>query len=480
MSRSFWSKTETLPGRPALPGDLKADAAVIGAGLAGVLTAYFLQAAGLRTVVLEASRIGSGQTKNTTAKITSQHGLIYHRLLEQLGKEKARQYAESNQRAIGEYRRMVREAGIDCGFAEAPAYLYSTSGREALVREWKAAETLGIDARLCTETELPFPVETALRFEGQARFHPLSFLKAVAEPLEIYEQTAVRSVQGKRVMTDRGVVTAEQIVFACHYPFLNVPGYFFMRMHQERSYVLSLEGTPRMEGMYLGIDEDGLSFRPQGETLFLGGGSHRTGENSAGGQYQKLRQAAKRYWPQSRETACWSAQDCMTLDGVPYIGRYSAAEPGWYMATGFQKWGMTSSMVSALLLADLIVKGASPWEPVFSPQRFTPSASAQTLFEETAQAAKGLARSLFTPPRAELEALPPGHGGVVECDGQKMGVYKDEKGECFVVSIRCPHLGCQLEWNPDEKSWDCPCHGSRFDFRGSLLDNPAQEGLEHA
>ena len=152
MSRSFWSKTETLPGRPALPGDLKADAAVIGAGLAGVLTAYFLQAAGLRTVVLEASRIGSGQTKNTTAKITSQHGLIYHRLLEQLGKEKARQYAESNQRAIGEYRRMVREAGIDCGFAEAPAYLYSTSGREALVREWKAAETLGIDARLCTET----------------------------------------------------------------------------------------------------------------------------------------------------------------------------------------------------------------------------------------------------------------------------------------------------------------------------------------
>ena len=479
MNKSIWSKTVEFPERTPLPGDLTADAAVIGGGLAGVLTAHFLQEAGLHVVVLEASRVGSGQTKNTTAKITSQHGLIYHRLLEQLGEERARQYAEANQRAIEEYRNLVTERRIECDFTEAPAYLYSTAEREPLEQEFEAARLLGIDAALCDGAELPFPVAAVLRFDRQARFHPLEFLRAVAEPLEIYEQTAVQSVEENRLQTDRGTVTAQHIVFATHYPFLNVPGYYFMRMHQERSYVLALENAAQLTGMYLGVDEDGLSLRPQGNLLLLGGGNHRTGENSAGGQYRKLREAAKRYWPESREAAAWSAQDCMTLDGMPYIGRFSSSTPNWYVATGFQKWGMTSSMVSALLLTDLIVKGESPWEAVFSPQRFEPTASAKTLMQETAQATKGLARKLFTPPRADIEALPTGHGGVVEYDGDKVGVYKDDNGEAFIVSIRCPHLGCQLEWNPDEKSWDCPCHGSRFDYRGNLIDNPAQRGLGH-
>ncbi|WP_343253032.1 FAD-dependent oxidoreductase [Ligaoa zhengdingensis] len=479
MNESIWSKTVQFPERPPLPGDLTADAAVIGGGLAGVLTAHFLKGAGLRVVVLEESRVGSGQTKNTTAKITSQHGLIYHRLLEQIGEERARQYAEANQRAIEEYRTLIAERRMECDFAEAPAYLYSTAERESLEQEFKAARLLGIDAALCDGAELPFPVAAALRFDRQARFHPMKFLRTVAEPLEIYERTAVQSVEGNRLQTDRGTVTARHIVFATHYPFLNVPGYYFMRMHQERSYVLALENAAQLAGMYLGIDEDGLSLRPQGDLLLLGGGNHRTGENSAGGQYRKLREAARRYWPESREAAAWSAQDCMTLDGVPYIGRFSSSTPNWYVATGFQKWGMTSSMVSALLLTDLIVKGESPWEAAFTPQRFEPTASAKALMQETAQATKGLARKLFTPPRADIEALPNGHGGVVEYDGDKVGVYKDNSGEVFIVSIRCPHLGCQLEWNPDEKSWDCPCHGSRFDYRGNLIDNPAQKGLEH-
>ncbi|MBC3938434.1 FAD-dependent oxidoreductase [Anaerotruncus massiliensis (ex Liu et al. 2021)] len=478
MSESIWSKAAGLPERPALAGGLDVDAAVIGGGMAGVLTAHFLKAAGLRTVLLEASRVGGGQTKNTTAKITSQHGLIYHRLIERSGEEPARQYADANQRAVAEYRRMVRELGIDCDFTEAPAYLYSTAEREPLAREFEAAKALGIGAAYGSQTELPFPVAAALRFDGQARFHPLRFLRAVAGPLEIYEGTPVRSVEGNRIFTDRGEVTAAKIVLACHYPFLNAPGYYFMRMHQERSYVLALKNASKLTGMYLGVDADGLSFRPQGDLLLLGGGNHRTGENSAGGQYQRLREAAKTYWPESAEAAAWSAQDCMTLDGVPYIGRYSASTPDWYVATGFQKWGMTSSMVSALLITGLITEGKSPWEQVFTPQRFNPSASARTLMRDTAQAAKGLARKFLTPPREDIEALPRGHGGVVEYDGEKVGVYKDENGEAFIVSVRCPHLGCQLEWNPDEKSWDCPCHGSRFDFRGRLIDNPAQEGLE--
>lgn len=479
MSESIWSKTVKFPERAPLRGDLAVDAAVIGGGLAGILTAHFLREAGLRAVVLEAARVGSGQTKNTTAKITSQHSLVYHRLTERFGEEKARQYAQANQQAIAEYRHLIGSQRIACEWADCPAYLYSTAEREPLAREFETAKKLGIDASYCSETELPFPVAAALRFDHQARFHPLKFLRAVADPLEVYELTRVTAAEENRVVTDRGTVTAGHIIFACHYPFQNFPGYYFMRMHQERSYVIALENTARLEGMYLGVDQDGLSLRPDGGLLLLGGGSHRTGENSAGGQYRKLREAAGRYWPGSREAAHWSAQDCMTLDGIPYIGRFSASTPSWYVATGFQKWGMTSAMVSARMISDLIVKGETPWEPVFSPQRFTPSASARTLMQETAQAAKGLTRRIFTPPQADIEALPCGHGGVVECGGEKLGVYKDGQGETFVVSIRCPHLGCQLEWNPDERSWDCPCHGSRFDYRGNLIDNPAQEDLEH-
>lgn len=478
MHSSIWYKDETLPRRPPLRGRLAVDAAVVGGGMAGLLTAYFLSAAGLRTAVLEASRIGSGQTGRSTAKITSQHGPLYHRLIRQLGMRKALLYAAANEQAVAEYRRLISQNKIDCGFTAAPAYLYSTAEQSSLRQEWAAAKLLGIDARLLNRTELPFPVACALCFPSQAYFNPLRFLSAIAGRLEIYEQTKVLSAKGDCLMTNHGPVKARHIIFACHYPFPNLPGCYFMRMHQERSYVLALENAAPLNGMYLGIDRDGLSFRPCGELLLLGGSGHRTGENSGGGRYRELREAARLYWPGSREAACWSAQDCMTLDGIPYIGRFSSAAPSWYVATGFQKWGMTSSMVAARLISDLILKGQSPWEEVFSPQRPLSAKASGAFWREAAHASKGLARAAFMPPRSALEALPRGTGGIVEYRGKKAGVYREKSGKCFIVSPRCPHLGCQLEWNPDEKSWDCPCHGSRFDFKGNLIDNPAQEDLK--
>ena len=273
MQESIWNRTASLRPREPLSGDRKVDAAVIGGGLAGILTAHFLRAAGLETVVLEAARAGSGQTGRTTAKITAQHGLIYERLIDQLGREKAVLYAQANQWAVAEYRRMVREGGIDCDFTDCPAYLYATGDPWPIHREAEAAHSLGIDAACTADTELPFPVAAALRFGNQARFHPLRFLDAVAEPLELYEQTRVRDVEGNRVITDRGTVTAEHVVSACHYPFRNVPGYYFLRMHQERSYVLALKNAPQLDGMYYGVDPEGLSFRNAGEYLLLGGGN---------------------------------------------------------------------------------------------------------------------------------------------------------------------------------------------------------------
>ncbi|QNM04310.1 FAD-dependent oxidoreductase [Qiania dongpingensis] len=476
---SIWTKTKELPKRQTLTEDLKTDAAVIGGGMAGILTAYLLEESGIRTVVLEASRIGSGQTKNTTAKITSQHGLIYDKLLTSFGDEKASQYAQANEKAIREYRRIISYKNISCHFKDTSAYLYSLKEAEPLKKEAEAAKQAGIDACFTTETELPFKVEGAVCFKNQAKFHPLEFLGAAAEELTVFENSRVFDVDKHQVRTANGSVTAENIIFATHYPFLNVPGYYFMRMHQERSYVLALEGASLPEGMYLGIDKNGLSFRSEEELLLFGGAGHRTGENRKGKQYDLLRKQARTFWPECREKAHWSAQDCMTLDGLPYIGTFSSETPNWYAATGFGKWGMTFSMVSAMIIRDKILGRRNPASDLFSPQRFTPSASARTFLDDGLHAVRDLSRQLFSPPRDKTDALPKGHGGIVEYDGKKAGVYKDENGELHVVSPKCPHLGCQLEWNPDEKSWDCPCHGSRFDYEGHLIDNPAQEGLKH-
>lgn len=478
QARSIWSKTVEMEARLPLAGDIQTEVAIIGAGLCGVLCGRFLAEAGKKVVLLEAERIANGQTKHTTAKITSQHHLIYDKLLQSLGKEKAAQYAAANQAAIGQYRRLAGQWGIDCDLVDVPAYLYSEHESEPLERELAAALALGIPADMPRETSLPFAVRAALRFRHQAMFHPLKFLAAAAQGLTIYEQTRALHVEDEEIETPRGTVRAEQIIFACHYPFVNMPGYYFLRMHQERSYVLALENAGQLDGAYLGIDADGLSFRNWGKLLLLGGGNHRTGENSAGGQYKHLRTAAQRFWPQSREVAHWSAQDCMTLDGVPYIGVFSNATPNWYVATGFQKWGMSSSMVAASILCDLILGQQNDHAEVFSPQRFHAGASAKNLLEAGRQALKGLGREFLTLPMESVAELPPGHGGVVEHQGVKVGVYKEENGTVHAVSTRCPHLGCQVEWNPDEKTWDCPCHGSRYDFAGRLIDNPAQEGLE--
>ncbi len=474
----IWDASTVLPRFQPLRGDIARDVAVIGGGMAGVLTAYFLQKQGLRVTVVEAGRVGSGQTGKTTAKITAQHGLIYARLIGQLGEDGARQYARANLRAIEDYRALIAEESIDCEFEERPAYLYSTHETAPLEQEARAYARLGIPSAFTMHTTLPFPVTGAVRMEGQAQFHPLKFLGEIARRLEIYEDTRVLRVEGERVITDRGTVQAPQVVFACHYPFVNAPGYYFLRLHQERSYVLALEGAGKLDGMYYGVDEDGLSFRNAGEYLLLGGGNHRTGENRCGGKYESLRQAACRLYPDSREVARWSAQDVMPASGVPCIGRFSADRPNWYVATGFQKWGMSTSMAAARILTAAIAGEEDMYGAVFSPSRLHLSASAGNLLEDGKHAVLGLSRTVLAPPRALVEDLPLGHGGVVEWEGHKMGVYREETGKLHVVSIRCPHLGCQLEWNSDEKSWDCPCHGSRFGWDGELLEGPAQTDLE--
>lgn len=433
---SIWKKTVELPPRADAQGEYLCDVAVIGAGMTGILTSYFLRQQGMHVIVLEADRIAAGQTQNTTAKITSQHGLRYSRMIETIGAQKARLYARANEEAIDAYEHIITGNGIDCHFERLPAYLYSTVSEGALEREERAAHQLGLDASVVHETELPFPVAAALRFDRQAQFHPLEFLRSITEGMDIYEHSQIRRVKGHKLLTDHATITADKIVFATHYPIRNVPGFYFLRQHQERSYVLALDGCPALQGMYYSVDEGGLSLRSSGDVLLLGGGAGRTGKQTVGHPYDYLAKTARQYFPDGREIARWSAQDCMPHDGIPFIGKYSRFTGDWYVATGYQKWGMSSSMVAARLLSDLIQGKENPYGAVFTPQRLH-WAGAGNFLKDVGESVKGLTGGLFHRPR-------------------------------------CTHMGCRLHWNPEEQTWDCPCHGSRFNGEGQVLCEPAQ------
>lgn len=474
---SIWSKTCEREKRPALEEDIRADVIVVGGGMTGILTAWQLEQAGVHAVVLEADQIGGGQTKNTTAKITSQHGMFCRTFLEKKGEETARKYLQANQAAVEEYKRIIREKNIDCDLTECDSYAYS-SDMDKLKQETEAARRLGIHVAYEEQIEIPVSCAGAVRFPDQAEFHPLKFLRNLAEELTVYEDTPVTEAGENQVKTPWGSVRGDKIIFAAHFPFINFPGMYFARMHQERSYVLALENGGSLKGMYIGDGKDTLSFRQYDKYILLGGQAHRTGENREGGRYEKLKEAAKEMYPQSQVAACWSAQDCITADRVPFIGQYSSDRPDWYLATGFQKWGMSSAMVSAMLLKDMVCGKKNPYEEVFTPSRFSAEEVPQ-IMKDGGKAVKGLTRRFFHLPDETAAELKRGHGAVVDTPEGKAGVYKTEEGRICQVDIVCPHMGCELSWNPDELSWDCPCHGSRFDWEGNLIDGPAQEGIAH-
>ncbi|WP_415334660.1 FAD-dependent oxidoreductase [Clostridium perfringens] len=475
--KSVWSESCKFRKREALNKDIKTDVLVIGAGITGILTAYMLKQKGREVVLIDAAEIASGNTKNTTAKITSQHDLIYSKLISEFGEEKARQYAKANELAIKKYKEIIEYKRIECDFEEKPAYVYSLNEVDVLKEEVEAAKNLGIDAEFVQEVNLPFKIKGAVKFNNQAQFNPLKFLRGISNELVIYENTRALEIKENLVVTSGGNITANNIVLATHYPIMNAPGYYFMKMHQERSYVLALENTSEIDGMYIDLNKEGYSFRTYNNLLLLGGISHRTGENEEGGSYDELRKVAKKLYPKAKEKYYWSAQDCMTIDGIPYIGRYSSETPNIYVATGFNKWGMTSSMVSAMIISDMILEKENDFSEIFSPRRFDLSLSINNIANDLIETAKNFIAQKVYIPSSEIEHIKNGHGGIIEYNGEKVGVYKNKEGKEFFVSTKCTHLGCQLSWNADELTWDCPCHGSRFDYKGRLIGSPATKDL---
>ena len=420
------------------------DVIVVGAGMAGILIAYHLKKQGKRVLILEAGQIASGQTEKTTAKITSQHGLKYERLIRKIGLERASLYARANEEAIVEFEKIIQDLNISCEFEKNEAYLYTCNNKTVLEKEMQAASELGIEVISSKETELPFEVELSIGFRSQAQFSPLDFLNGIVQELDILENSLVTEIKGNWVISNHGIMMAENIVVATHYPIKNVPGFYFFRQHQDRSYAMAFSGCAPIKNMYYGIDKDGLSFRQAGDLLILSGMNHRTGKRfgKCEDRYAALLERVKEMYPNCKVEAYWSAQDCMPHDGIPFIGKYSCFTPNLYVASGFQKWGMTTSMVAAKLLSDQICGKENPYQDLFTPQRFFIRAGIGSFLYDTIESVVNIFFGIFS-------------------------------------SKKCSHMGCKLIWNPTEQSWDCPCHGSRFSAKGELLDNPAQKNIKN-
>lgn len=430
---SIWTQTAELPEFPSLDKDIRTHVLIIGGGITGILCAYYLHNAGVDYCLLEKNSICSGITQNTTAKITSQHGLIYSRLIRGEGAEKAGLYLKAMEFAKKRYHDIGSFA--DCDMEEKDAYVYARNDRAALEKEMAALERIGFQAELTEQTKLPFETVGAIRFPNQLQFHPLKFLSALSQGLNIYEHSEVREMTEYFALTGKGSVAAEKVIVATHFPFINTRGSYFMKLYQERSYVLGLKNAMDVEGMYIDAEKGGFSLRNYGDLLLFGGGSHRTGKCMSG--CEALKKSAAEYFKDAEIAAEWAAQDCMSLDGMPYIGPYSHSTPDLFVGTGFNKWGMTGAMLTAMILTDEVQGKENEFAALFSPSR-----------------------NIIKPQLA-------------------VNAFEAMKGILhFSRHSRCSHMGCVLQWNSAEQTWECPCHGSRFNQDGELLDNPARNPMK--
>ncbi len=426
---SIWNKDAPRVRFDTLKENKSTNVLIVGGGIAGILCAYRLKNAGFDCLLVEAMEIYGGITKNTTAKITLQHGLIYDKIIHRFGVENARLYAEAQKKACMEYARL-RE-NIDCDYEIKDSYVYSLNDRKKIRNEVCALNRIGVKAEFLDAKELPFKVAGAVCVKDQAQFHPLKFLYAIAKDLPIYEHTKIIELMPHKAKTNHGEITYKKLIIATHFPMLNKHGLYPLKLYQHRSYVIALKGAQVVNGMYVDESNLGLSFRSYGDLLLLGGGGHRTGKQ--GGCWQELEDFAKKHCKNAEIVGKWATQDCMTLDDIPYIGQYSESTPDVFVATGFNKWGMTNAMVAADILCDLVMGKSNPYAAVFDPSR-------TVLHPQLAVNAFESIVGLITP-----------------------SVH------------RCPHLGCALKYNKAEHTWDCPCHGSRFTEQGVLIDNPATD-----
>lgn len=491
----YWLSSTIKGSYPSLNEDINVDAAIIGGGITGITTAYILKERGLKVAILEVGNVAQGTTGHTTAKVTSQHDIIYQDLISKFGFDLAKQYADANETAIKFVADLIKKKNIDCDFHWCPAYIYTTLDEyvSKIQKEVEAASKLGIKASFVENLALPFKTLGSVKFDNQARFHPLKYLIPLINEIpkdgsNIYEYTKVVDIEdGDKpvVVTSSGKrVTASKVIIASHFPCYDGLGLYFTRIYQEKSYVIGIKAKEKlMDGMFANAENPGRSLRTQeyedGEIILVSGEHHKTGsESTTKIHYENLFKFARQNFTVDQVMYRWSTQDCMTVDGLPYTGYLTKRTKNIMVATGFAKWGMTNSTASALIIADLITKGDSPWADAYNPSRVDIVAAAPKMFSENLDVAEKLISGKIAIPPKDIN-IEKGQGKIIKTEDGKCGAYKDNGGELHIVDTTCTHLGCELVWNEAEETWDCPCHGSRFSYKGENIEGPAFNPLHH-
>ncbi|WP_458415278.1 FAD-dependent oxidoreductase [Schinkia sp. CFF1] len=493
----YWRDGIELPKFNQLNEDIETDVVIVGGGITGITAAYLLVKEGIKVALIDAGKLLNGTTGHTTAKITAQHDLIYDEFINHFGISKARMYYEANSNALKFIKNTIHELQIDCDFSEQDAYLYTTSEQnvQKIEKEYQAYQKLNIDGKLVRE--IPFTIKTylALGMKNQAQFHPLKYLTRLVKEITdkgglIFEDTTAVNIESEdrkaTVLTRDGKRIIGNGVLCCsHFPFYESTGFYFTRLYADRSYVLATK--TKMDypgGMYLSVDQPSRSIRftpVDGETLLIiGGESHKAGQGKDTSEhYKALEKFAKESFNLNQFDYRWSTQDLTTLDKMPYVGEITKSQPNILIATGYRKWGMTNGTAAAMLLRDIALNQENPYKDIYTPTRFYADPSLKKFFTENADVAKHLLKGKLELADKSLDDLKNDEGAVVMINGTRKGAYRDSEGKLHIVDTTCTHVGCECNWNDGDRTWDCPCHGSRFSYTGEVIEGPAEKPLQH-
>ena len=495
---SLWisdSEKEQLYNKKPDQNHLETDVCIIGAGIFGLTCAYYLSKSGYKVIVLEKNKIGQKTTGHTTGKITSQHGLFYDYLTKSYNKQFAKDYLFANEQAIENIKKIIDEENIQCDFEYQNNHVY-TNNKDDLKRfkdEYNAIKDLGFNCEFVTKTNLPFKIQSGICFKNHAQFHPIKYLYGLCKCINqnngnIYTNTTVfdvkKDIDNYITYSENLKVKSKYVIVATHYPFINFPGFYFTKMYQVTSYIIAIDPKKALfDGMYISASNPSFSFRTakynDKRILLVGGGEHKTGKpTSYEDSYDLLEKEVRKYYPDCEVLFKWNTRDCVSLDKIPYIGQYSSIMPRVYVGTGFKKWGMTTSNVAANIVVDMICGKENKYSYLFDSTRLKPLKNIDEFKNMLVESTNSLLLNKLRSAEMNFDEIANNSGSIIEVNNEKVGIYKNPEGKIYAVKPICTHLGCLLSWNDVDKTWDCPCHGSRFNFDGKNIYDPAFKNLD--
>ena len=506
--KSYWIDSEKEKEKyKELKEDIETDICIIGGGITGVSVSYYLNKYKIKNVILEKDRICSRTSGYSTAKVTSQHGLFYKYLIDSQGIEFAKKYYKANEEAIQNISQIINKESIDCNFTRESAYVFTQKIEDVqkIKDEVQAVQSFGGKAnyveaqdiqinKINAESDCRIKALAAIEFPNQGMINPYKYVSGLAKVCEnsgtqIYEHSKVMDFEeaekGYHIILENGSrVKAKYVVIATKYPIVNFPGMYFLKMYQSTSNVIVVEPKGELfEGLYINSEDPTISLRTIQEKganfVVVAGFDHKTGSKiELENGYQYLEKVAKDMYPNCKVKYRWNTEDCISLDKIPYIGEFSNTMPHVYVATGYNKWGITSSNVAANIIVDKIMGKESEYEEVFRATRLEPMKNHKEMGNMIKESIHSLVLNKLDIPEETESQIENGQGGIVEIEGKKVGIYKNNQGEVFKVKPVCMHLGCELAWNNLDKTWDCPCHGSRYTYEGKLIYGPSVKNLE--